>query len=265
MRDHILEVIKNIELEYEVKVLFACDAGSRALGFPSIDSDYDIRFIYLHKRDWYLSIDEQKDVLEVPKHDRLSIQIDPRLDVSGWELKKALRLFRKSNPSLLEWLQSKEVYYQQYSTIEKMKKMEEAIFSAKPFMHHHINIAKKNFDKGLSNKKGNIKLYLYILRSILAGKWIVNSAAVPPTSLPELLQILPTLPIKEIILELLSAKQSGELLPDEIDISTLDQFISQEIDSLDAYAKKLSNNHADPTDLLNKLFRETLVEVWGQG
>jgi len=263
MKDHIIEVLKRIELEFDVKILFACDAGSRALGFASLESDYDIRFIYIHKLEWYLSIDEQRDVLEVPKHDSLSIQIDSKLDVSGWELKKALRLFRKSNPSLLEWIQSKEIYYQDLSTIEKMKTMEEAIFSAKPFIIHHLHIAKKNYDKVLSKKNRNIKLYLYIMRSILAGKWIIQSDSVPPAEFQALLDILHTNSVKEAIQKLLLAKQSGEALPDDFDLAVLDDFIIKEMELLESYAKQLSKKPADPTELLNTLLRETLKEVWG--
>jgi uncharacterized protein len=263
MKDHILEVLNRIELEFDVKILFACDAGSRALGFASPDSDYDIRFIYIHKLEWYLSIDEKRDVLEVPKHDSLSIQIDPKLDVSGWELKKALRLFRKSNPSLLEWIQSKEIYYQDFSTIEKMKMMEDDLFSAKPFIIHHLHIAKKNFDKEHNLKKRNIKLYLYILRSILAGKWIIQSDSVPPAGFQALLDILHTNPVKEATQKLLMAKQSGEELPDDFDMAVLDDFIIKEMELLESYAKQLSKKSDNPTELLNTLFRETLKEVWG--
>ena len=97
MKEHILQVIKQIELKYEVKILFACESGSRAWGLHSKDSDYDVRFIYVHKPSWYLSIDEKRDVIEIPKQDNLSFSVDPLLDMNGWELIKALRLFRKSN------------------------------------------------------------------------------------------------------------------------------------------------------------------------
>jgi uncharacterized protein len=95
MKQKIIEEIKKIEGTYKVKVLYACESGSRAWGFPSKNSDYDVRFIYIHEEDWYLSIDQKRDVIELP--------INDLLDINGWELTKALRLFRKSNPPLLEW------------------------------------------------------------------------------------------------------------------------------------------------------------------
>ena len=88
--------LAQVEAEQNVRVLYACESGSRAWGFASRDSDYDVRFLYVHRRDWYLSVEQGRDVIERP--------IADDLDVSGWELRKALRLLRKSNPPLLEWL-----------------------------------------------------------------------------------------------------------------------------------------------------------------
>jgi len=88
--------LRRIEQTYDVRVLYACESGSRAWGFASQDSDYDVRFLYVHSRDWYLSIEDRRDVIEEP--------ISEGLDISGWELRKTLRLLRKSNPPLLEWL-----------------------------------------------------------------------------------------------------------------------------------------------------------------
>ena len=92
------QALAQVEAERNVRVLFACESGSRAWGFASRDSDYDVRFLYVHRRDWYLSVEDRRDVIEQP--------IADDLDVSGWELRKALRLLRKSNPPLLEWLKS---------------------------------------------------------------------------------------------------------------------------------------------------------------
>ena len=90
------EALARVEAEKKVRVLFAVESGSRAWGFASRDSDYDVRFLYAHQREWYLSVEDRRDVIERP--------LDDDLDVSGWELRKALRLLRKSNPPLLEWL-----------------------------------------------------------------------------------------------------------------------------------------------------------------
>ena len=103
MKNEISKELNRIEEDYDVKILFACESGSRAWGFPSKDSDYDVRFVYCHQKDWYLNLEKQRDVIEKPIHDLL--------DISGWDLDKTLRLLRKSNPNILEWATSPIIYF----------------------------------------------------------------------------------------------------------------------------------------------------------
>jgi len=106
--------LTSVEQSEDVVVLLAVESGSRAWGFPSVDSDFDVRFIYLHPRDWYLSIELEslRDVIERP--------IQESLDLSGWDIRKALRLFRRSNPPLLEWLQCPIIYREQSSFADRL-------------------------------------------------------------------------------------------------------------------------------------------------
>jgi uncharacterized protein len=57
--EHIVEeIIRNlVEIKHEeqVEIIYACESGSRAWGFASADSDFDVRFLYIRPRDWYLS------------------------------------------------------------------------------------------------------------------------------------------------------------------------------------------------------------------
>jgi len=104
VHEEILKRIKAAEEEHDVKVLFAIESGSRAWGFASPNSDYDVRFIYAHKKDWYLDINVEykRDVIEYP--------IVDEIDINGWDIRKALMLFWKSNPAFVEWIQSPIVY-----------------------------------------------------------------------------------------------------------------------------------------------------------
>ena len=261
MKDHIITVLNQIEKEYEVKVFYACDAGSRALGFASPDSDYDIRFIYIHKKDWYLSIDQEKDVIEIPKEDSLSTIVDPKLDVVGWELIKTLRLFRKSNPSLLEWLNSKYVYCNHAYLAEKLKSMQDNVISHKAYINHHLNLVTRNVIDMQKKKEWRGKVYLYILRSILSAKWLQKHRQIPPVEFMQLLSILENAPVKRELKDLLWKKQSGEHNIIEQNL-ILNDFIEQEIKLLASYAKSVSQKSEDPTKELNELFRVTLKEVW---
>ncbi|MBM4763607.1 nucleotidyltransferase domain-containing protein [Bacillus sp. B15-48] len=265
MREHIIDVIHQIEKDYDVKILYACESGSRAWGFPSKDSDYDVRFIYIHHPNWYLSIDQKRDVIEIPNRNSLSIPIDRLLDVSGWELTKALKLFRKSNPPLLEWLHSNIVYYQAYSTIDKMKVLEKKIFSPVSCLYHYLNMAKGNFRDYLQGNEVRIKKYFYVLRPILAGKWIEKYQSIPPIEFQELLEeIIEPGELKASILTLLKRKIAGEELNLEPKMEHLHEYINKEIENLEAYTKNLTIDNSDPTYELDQLFRETLTEVWNE-
>jgi len=108
------ELIK-IEEKKNIRILYAVESGSRAWGFASTDSDWDVRFLYIHDQDWYLSIDDKEDNYE---------KILPNnIDLSGWELRKTLKLFRKSNPPLLEWLRSPIIYLEKYSTANQLREL----------------------------------------------------------------------------------------------------------------------------------------------
>ena len=264
LKVHIQQVLKQLETDYNIKVLYACESGSRAWGFPSKDSDYDVRFIYIHNKDWYLSIDQKRDVIEIPIRDSISMPINKLLDLSGWELTKALRLFRKSNPPLLEWLRSSIVYYQSYSTIDKMRLIERNIFSPTSCLYHYLNMAKGNFREYLQGQEVKIKKYFYVLRPILAAKWIEKYNVIPPVEFQTLLDdIIPPGELKDIINKLLERKIAGEELNLEPRIDVINQYLNKEIEHLDSYIKGINIEIPDPTNELDKLFRETLEEVWG--
>ena len=101
MINKIKHYLTKIEQDKDIKILLACETGSRAWGFASPDSDFDIRIIYLHKKDWYLSLNELKDSIDMMFENN-------DIDITGWDLRKSLKLLRKSNAALLERTKQKE-------------------------------------------------------------------------------------------------------------------------------------------------------------
>lgn len=260
MKETILKALQSIEKDYDVKILYACESGSRAWGFPSKDSDYDVRFIYVHRPEDYLTIDpigigKKRDVIELP--------INDLLDVSGWELTKALKLFRKSNPPLMEWLRSGIVYYEAFSTIGKMKELSEEAFSPIASIHHYLNMASNNFREYLQGDKVKIKKYFYVLRPVMAARWIERYEEFPPLEFSMLLESTITEgELKEEIETLLKRKLAGEEFDLEPRVEVLHKFLHDEIIRLGEVAKEQSKSQQDITAKLDTLFRETLEEVW---
>ena len=193
-----------LEREHDVTVLFACESGSRGWGFASPDSDYDVRFVYVHKLPWYLSVERQRDVIEVP--------ISDELDVSGWELRKALQLMRASNPVLLEWLRSPVVYRDEQAWSQRLRGLAEQYFSPVRSYHHYLSMARKTMAHHLSGDSVRYKKYFYALRPLLAARWIREIGGVPPMRFAELAsRLLTDAALLEELNALLAKKmRSGE-------------------------------------------------------
>lgn len=178
MRATVLANLDEVERRHEVTVLFACESGSRGWGFASPDSDYDVRFLYVHRLPWYLNVAPGRDVLEQP--------ISGELDVSGWELRKALGLLRASNPTLLEWLRSPVVYRQDAAWAQRLRELAEQWFAPERGYHHYLSMARKTLDGHLQGEEVRYKKYLYALRPLLAARWIREGRGVPPMRFAEL-------------------------------------------------------------------------------
>lgn len=255
MKEIIIEKLKEIEQINNVKVLFAVESGSRAWGFPSKDSDYDVRFVYIRHPDWYLSIDEKRDVIEVP--------INDMLDINGWDIRKALKLLRKSNPPLLEWLVSEIVYSEDYGFKNELLKIKESVFSPKASMHHYLSMAHGNYREYLRGDQVKIKKYFYVLRPILACKWIEKYNTNPPILFQDLIEDLITddLLLKEIN-SLLRRKMAGDEMDYEKRIDVINKYVEFEIEHLTEYLKDFKTELQDPTQLLDELYRKYLNLVW---
>lgn len=204
MRERIKETLTQIEKTHRVKVLYACESGSRGWGFASPDSDYDVRFIYVHQPDWYLALDKKRDVIEKP--------IDDELDVAGWELSKALRLLRNSNPALIEWLSSPVVYYQDDAFTREIKALAEQFYSVRKARYHYLSMAKRNTQEHLLAEQVRLKKYFYVLRPVMALRWIAAGRGLPPMAFDALVAgtITDTDVLAEIEELLILKKSSGE-------------------------------------------------------
>ena len=172
MRDPILAALAAVEREDRVRILFACESGSRAWGFPSPDSDYDVRFIYIRARNAYLSIESPRDTIER--------EFPNDLDLAGWDLRKALGLLRKSNPSLLEWLESRIVYRADETFLAELRSLATRCRSDERLFRHYLSMAKSNAQSYLRGERVRAKKYLYVLRPLFACRWLEGAQGPVP-------------------------------------------------------------------------------------
>ena len=248
--------LDEIERDERVKVLLAVESGSRAWGFASTDSDFDVRFIYVRQPNWYLSIDveERSDVIERPLRDEL--------DISGWDARKALRLFRKSNPPLLEWLQSPIIYRERFSFVQRLRELLPEYYSPKATLNHYLHRSKGNMREYLTGETVWRKKYLYVLRPLLAMRWIEADLGPVPIEFGSLLdELLPAGEVRSAIDHLVAEKKRGAELDRGPRINVISDFIETEMAFLEGVASD-RKGAASSSVQLDDVFRATLAEAW---
>ena len=243
----ISESLARIESEYGVRVLYACESGSRAWGFESNDSDYDVRFLYAHPRDWYLSVLERRDVIELAP--------DGVLDINGWDLRKALRLLRKSNPALLEWLQSPIVYREDAQALDALRSLAARCYAPNTCLQHYLHMAKGNYREYLHGDQVWLKKYLYVLRPVLACRWIEAGRGQVPMELALLVAACVESPaLRAAVDMLLAQKRAGAELDRGPPVAVTSEFLQSEIVRLEALPPPAHAERPDDEEL-DEVFR----------
>jgi uncharacterized protein len=200
MNAKILDILSDLESQKNVKILYAAESGSRAWGFPSPDSDFDCRFIFVKPMDGYLSIVESDGQIGYP--------VDDVLDISGWDLQKTLRLVRKCNASPFEWLQSPLVYREEAGFRDQLWTLCLEFFNPKALIFHYLGIAKGALSK--TNEEGNlsVKKFFYVIRPVLAALWTQKYQTIPPMNIEPLSELLPQ-ELDKLLKELIIIKSNA--------------------------------------------------------
>ena len=255
MRVLITEQLDAIAGKEGVRILFAVESGSRAWGFPSPDSDFDVRFVYARSRDWYLSIDSRRDVIERP--------IDGDLDINGWDLKKALQLAIKPNPVLLEWLRSPILYRAEADAMARLAALADKASFRRPSTHHYLHLAESQYRKYVDGKDAvKLKKYFYVLRPVLALRWLRlrENEAVPMDfgTLRSASELDPDL--EAFLDELLARKAETRELGAGPRVPELDALAEAEIADARGRLQELVEPPASLLDEANELFRALVSE-----
>lgn len=233
MKTLIQNKLTTVEKEFLIKVLFACESGSRAWGFESKDSDYDIRFIFKRRVKDYLKLKPEKDTIEFFGEEGL-------FDYNGWDIRKALNLFSKSNPPFIEWVRSPIVYKEEFDFRNKIEGLILQIFNPKSAIYHYLNIARSNFKEYFKSDLIKQKKYFYVLRAILAASFVAKNKVAPPMEFSNLLTQLKNEKLKQIVDDLLEKKKAGDELDGQPSIKELDDFIVEKIEYLEKVTKEMN-------------------------
>lgn len=242
--------LKEIEEKENVKILHAIESGSRSWGFASPDSDYDVRFIYVRPMEYYLRLENTKDFIDW--------ELDEVLDINGWDLQKALKHFHNSNATLFEWSNS-PVIYKTTPEWQKIKLVSEHYFSCKSCMYHYYGTANKNFNEYLLDDMVKYKKYFYVLRPILACKWIEEKKCPPPVLFSELAESVLEDEMQEVVDNLLSVKVKMSESQKGVRIDELNTYIQEKLVYYKEKTASIKDDKNPDWSELNRLFKESIA------
>lgn len=241
--------LKEIEGKENIRILHCVESGSRAWGFASPDSDYDVRFIYVRPEEFYLRLDKTRDVIEW--------QLDDTLDINGWDISKALTLLHKSNPTLFEWNSSPIVY----KTTGQWKRISDIInryFVAKAGLYHYLSTAKSNYREYLKGETVRLKKYFYVLRPLLACKWILAEGTPPPMLFSTLMDKYLEEAVVPDVKNLLNLKMSEPEISEGKRLDRVNGYIERSIQEIEEKIRLLPAARNDGWDELNEIFLSLL-------
>lgn len=248
----IQQKLDEIEQKENIKILHCVESGSRAWGFASPDSDYDVRFIYAHSRDHYLSLR--------PKKDHIDWELNETLDINGWDITKALALFHKSNATVFEWSNS-PVVYRTTDIWQDVKRASADYFSCKSTMYHYYGTASSNYYQYLTDELVKYKKYFYVLRPLLCCKWIEKYKTAPPVLFDELFETVLESGLKDEVSSLVAKKVKMSEGDKGERIQKINDYI---IENLAYYKAELDNMQDDRNrdwDKIDDIFKKIIMET----
>lgn len=248
MEARIKEELNKIEAAEDVRIIWSAESGSRAWGFASPDSDYDVRFIYVRNRKDYLRLNPVRDVIEW--------QLDEVLDISGWDIRKALQLLYKSNPTLFEWYNS-PIVYRETEEAQWLKDMLPQYFSMKKSLYHYLSMAKSNYHKYLQGEEVRLKKYFYVLRPILAAQWILDKKCAPPMRFETLVDAELDEALKPAISQLLALKKTTPEMGSAHRLTEVNEYLERKMEEINKAAETV-NTERNEWDTINELFLKML-------
>ena len=245
-----------VETQYDVQVIYAIESGSRAWGFESQNSEYDVRFIYAHPKNWYLGIDFEN------KRDVIDDNDVGVIALNGWDARKALKLFYQSNPSIVEWLSSPIVYRNDWIFAPELKECIDLYYSVEKGIFHYRSMAIKHSRGHLEKDLVILKKYFNALRAILSAQWLELYKKPAPIELNKLRALIHNQPeINDEVEKLLLYKQQHDDLCKVPPLETINHFILSNIEKLEPYSEKPELDF-DSEDVSSEVFTKILNNLF---
>lgn len=248
IRNNIINKLSEIEQQENVYIIMAVESGSRAWGFASPDSDYDVRFIYARTEDDYLRLDEKRDVIEW--------QLDDVYDINGWDLRKALKFLHNSNPTIFEWCAS-PIVYKTTPEFEQFRELIKDYFSPKKVLYHYWHMTNRTYKDYLTDEEVRIKKYFYAIRPLLAAKWVVEEQMAPPMLFSELAETKLEKKIRPYVDKLLEKKRNMDEMGIAPRIDYLNDYIEKSMTELKSIADEMPEEKKGWT-VLNEFFKNCI-------
>ncbi len=204
MKETIIDELKEIEEKNNIKILFAVETGSRVWRMESSNSDYDIRFVYVRDKMSYQRIGKLPDVIDKTIGEQ---------DFLGFDIYKFTKLILNSNPSVIEWLKSDIIYWNDGKTKHLFNNFIEKSFNPKALYHHYRSMCKQNYLKYLKTSACMThKKYLYCMRGLINSKYVLQYDGIPPIVFNNAVNTLSGFENKEVmdkIKEVIELKKTG--------------------------------------------------------
>lgn len=248
----IAQELDDLERVEGVRVLYACESGSRAWGYASADADYDVRFVYLHKRDWYLQLQDTRDVIDW--------KLDETLDISGWDLTKFLQLTRKSNPSAFEWLGS-PIVYREARAFSSVREVAHRSLDLSTLVRHYLHMAQNDWEHRIGQREHvKLKDYLYVVRPLLAARWLLERHEMGPQRISDLAEVELEGDVLASVQRLLATRAATPEVEVIDRVPTLDAWAERELAWVHAQADGLRRAEPLPWEAYNRVFLDIIGE-----
>ena len=248
-RESILLELKQIEEQKGVRILHAIESGSRSWGFPSPDSDWDVRFVYVRPMADYLRVSETKDTIEW--------KLDEVLDINGWDLKKIMRLCANGNATPFEWMNSPDVYCSSPEWPE-IAQVCCGYFSEKSAVNHYLGLAANTWQKYLTGETVRYKKYFYALRPLLCARYIEQYHKAPPMLFADLLKLDLPAGVRGAVGDLLERKKATGEGAESPHIPPIRDYIRGELERQKEICRMIPADNNKGMDEIDRCFARTV-------